>query len=91
MKKKNTNEVLKRHFEVDEIRNGEIDKVGTDETKKTRTVILKSLDGRKITITGERDQITGFIAGDNVEVRITKTQTELFKEEKFDEVDDLSQ
>ena len=76
------NEIFKRHFEVDEIRNGEVDKAGADETIKTRTVILKSVDGRKITITGERDKITGFIAGNNVEVRITSTQTELFKNEE---------
>ena len=76
------NEVFKRHFEIEEIRNGEIDKAGEDETKKTRMVIMKSVDGRKITITGERDKITGFIAGDNVEVRITSTQTELFTPEE---------
>ena len=75
-------ELFKRHFKVEEIRNGEVDKAGADETIKTRTVILKSVDERKITITGEQDKVTGFIPGDNVEVRITSTQTELLEEEE---------
>lgn len=73
---------FKRHFEIKEIKNEETDKAGADETKKTRIVMMESVDGRKITLKGERDKITGFIAGDNVEVRITSTQTELITEEE---------
>lgn len=79
------NELFKRHFEVKEIKNEETDKAGADETKKTRTVNMESVDGRKIKLSGEQDKITGFIVGENVEVRITRTQTELFKGEEEDE------
>ena len=75
-------EILKRHFEIKEIKKEETDKAGADETKKIRIVIMESVDGRKITLKGEQDKITGFITGDTVEVRITSTQTELFKEEE---------
>ena len=82
MKNKKMNEVLKRHFEVKSIKDEQTDKAGADETEKARTVVMETVDGRKITLKGGQDQITGFVSGENVEVRITRTQTELFEEEE---------
>ena len=70
---------FKRHFEI--IENKDIDVAGEDKTQKIRIVTLKKGD-LKITLKGERDTIEGFKTGDNVEVKITNTQTELFKAEK---------
>ena len=70
---------FKRHFEVKRIENKDVDVVGEEETKKIRIVTLEKGD-LKITLKGERDDIEGFRTGDNVEVRMTNTQTELFTE-----------
>ena len=72
---------FKRHFEVKRIENKDVDVAGEEETQKIRIVTLEKND-MKITLKGERDKIEGFRTGDNVEVRITSTQTELFKEEE---------
>ena len=83
------NEILKRHFEIKEVIDTKADKVDVDETKKTRKVIMGTVDGRKLTLTGDEDKITGFVSGENVEVRITRTQTELFAEgEELEEVEE---
>ena len=76
------NEILKRHFEINKVRDTQTDKAGADETTKNRTVIMETVDGRKITLEGTQDQITGFIPGENVEVRITSTQQQLFSPEQ---------
>ena len=82
-------EVLKRHFEIKEIKDENTDKAGADETKKMRTVNMETVDGRKIKLSGEQDKITGFIVGDNAEVIIRSTQTELFKgDEELKEVEE---
>ena len=75
------NEILKRHFEINKVRDTQTDKAGADETTRNRTVIMETVDGRKITLEGAQDQITGFIAGENVEVRITSTQQQLVNAE----------
>lgn len=72
---------FKKHFEVKRIENKDVDVAGEEETQKIRIVTLEKND-MKITLKGERDKIEGFRTGDNVEVRITSTQTELFKEEE---------
>ena len=71
---------FKRHFEIKKIENKDIDVAGEDETQKIRIVTLEKGD-LKITLKGERDAIEGFRTGDNVEVKITNSQTELFKVE----------
>ena len=75
------NEILKRHFEINKVRDTQTDKAGADETTKNRTVIMETVDGRKITLEGAQDQIIGFIPGENVEVRITSMQQQLFNVE----------
>lgn len=72
---------FKRHFEIKKIENKDIDVAGEDETQKIRIVTLEKGD-LKITLKGERDTIEGFKTGDNVEVKITNSQTELFKAEE---------
>ena len=72
---------MKRHFEVKKIENKEVDIAGEDELQRIRIVSLEKND-LKITLKGPRDAIEGFKTGDNVEVKITNTQTELFKAEK---------
>lgn len=71
---------FKRHFEIEKIVNKDVDKAGEEETQKIRTVTFKKGE-MEITLKGERDTIEGFITGDNVEVKITSTQTELFTPE----------
>ena len=75
------NEILKRHFEIKKVTDTQIDKADTEETTKNRTVIMETVDGRKMTLQGEQDHITGFVTGENVEVRITSTQQQLFTPE----------
>jgi len=71
---------FKRHFEIKRAEDREVDIAGEEETKKMRIVTLEKND-MKIILKGERDKIEGFRTGDNVEVRIKNSQTELFKEE----------
>lgn len=70
---------FKRHFEIEKIVNKDVDKAGEEETQKIRIVTFKKGE-MEITLKGERDTIEGFKTGDNVEVKITSTQTELFNE-----------
>ena len=72
---------FKKHFEIKRIENKDVDVAGEEETQKIRIVSLEKNE-MKITLKGERDKIEGFRTGDNVEVRITSTQTELFKGEE---------
>ena len=72
---------FKRHFEVRKVEDRDVDIAGEEEIKKIRIVTLEKGE-MKVTLKGERDTIEGFKSGDNVEVRITSTQTELFKEEE---------
>ena len=71
---------FKRHFEIKKIENKDIDVAGESETQKIRIVTLEKGE-LKITLKGERDTIEGFRTGDNVEVKITNSQTELFTPE----------
>lgn len=71
---------FKRHFQIKKIEDKDVDIDGEDETQKLRTVTLEKGD-LKITLKGERDAIEGFKTGDNVEVKITNSQTELFTPE----------
>ena len=71
---------FKRHFEIKKIENKDIGVAGEDETQKIRIVTLEKGE-LKITLKGEQDTIEGFRTGDNVEVKITNSQTELFKVE----------
>lgn len=72
---------FKRHFEVKRIENKDVDVAGEEETQKIRIVTLEKND-MKITLKGERYKIEGFRTGDNVEVRIMNSQTELITEEE---------
>ena len=72
---------MKRHLEVKKIENKEVDIAGEDELQKIRIVTLEKGD-LKITLKGERDTIEGFKTGDTVGVKITNSQTELFKAEE---------
>jgi len=69
---------FKRHFEIKKIEDKDVDTAGEGEIQKLRTVTLEKGE-LKITLKGERDTIEGFRTGDNVEVKITNSQTELFK------------
>lgn len=73
---------FKRHFEIEKIVNKDVDKAGEEETKKVRIVTFKKGE-MEIILKGERDTIEGFKTGDNVEVKITSTQTELFTAEGY--------
>lgn len=79
---------FRRHLEIKKIKEETIDTAGEDETQKIRTVTLEKGD-LKITLKGERDTIEGFKTGDTVGVKITNSQTELFKaeEEGFGDAD----
>lgn len=76
---------FKRHFGIKKIEDKDIDVDGEDEMQKIRIVTLEKGD-LKITLKGDRDMVEGFRTGDNVEVKITNSQTELFKaeEQRFD-------
>ena len=71
---------FKRHFEIKKIENKDIDVAGEDETQKIRIITLEKGD-LKITLKGDRDLMSGCRTGDNVEVKITNSQTELFTPE----------
>ena len=72
---------FKKHFEIKRAENKDIDIAGEEGTQKTRIITLEKGD-MKITLKGEQDKLLAFRTGDNVEVKITNTQTELFKAEK---------
>ena len=69
---------FKRHLEIKKIENKDIDTAGEEETQKIRIITLEK-GGMKITLKGEQKTLLGFMTGDNVEVKITNSQTELFK------------
>ena len=73
---------FQRHLDVKKIENKEIDVDGEADIQKIRIVTLEKSD-LKITLKGPRDAIEGFKTGDNVEVKITNSQTELFGEEGY--------
>lgn len=73
---------FKRHFEVKRTENKDVDIAGEEETQKLRIVTLEKGNKMKITLKGEQDNLLGFRTGDNVEVKITSTQTELFTSEE---------
>lgn len=78
---------FKRHLDIKKIENKEIDVAGEDELQKVRIVTLEK-GNLKITLKGERDTIEGFKTGDTVGVKITNSQTELFKAEEEESDDD---
>ena len=72
---------FKRHFTIKKIEDKDIDIAEEDELQKIRTVTFEKNE-IKITLKGPRDMIEGFKTRDTVEVKITNSQTELFKAEE---------
>ena len=68
-------------LKVEEIDDRNVDKAGEEDLKRTRKVKLAS-DDVVITISGTQDTVTGFVAGDITEIKVTKSQTTLSAEEE---------
>ena len=68
---------FKRHCEIKRIEDKDIDISGEEGMQEIRIVTLEKGE-LKITLKGDRDLMSGCRTGDNVEVKITNSQTELF-------------
>ena len=72
---------FKRKFKVEQITDTVLDKAGEEELENKRTVVLNS-EGLSMRLTGYPGEISGFVAGDSVEIEAKFTQTKLELEDE---------